>query len=127
MRSAAGGPPGRCGEDAAASRRQWWCCSPLKTAVSFGTSCQMASAYPFGMELHPIESTATATVGSALTACPLCHTAGPVLADMSETSTASWRCAVCHQAWSVQRLATVAAYVDYCEQRKATASVPLKR
>jgi len=53
----------------------------------------------------------------ASTVCPLCHTAGPTLGDVSEASGASWRCAVCHQVWSAKRLATVAAYADFCAQR----------
>jgi len=50
-------------------------------------------------------------------ACPLCHTAAPALTDAALTAGADWRCAVCHQMWNAQRLATVAAYAQYCAAR----------
>jgi hypothetical protein len=51
------------------------------------------------------------------TACPLCHTAGPALGDDRLQPGMGWRCAVCHQAWDMTRLATVAAYLVYAADR----------
>lgn len=66
-------------------------------------------------------------MSAASTACPLCHTARPTLGDVSETSGVCWRCAVCHQVWNARRLATVAAYADYCAQRNALEGAAQKR
>ncbi len=57
--------------------------------------------------------------------CPLCHTAAPALTETALLAGADWRCAVCHQMWTAQRLATVAAYAQYCVELAAKrAAVP---
>ena len=68
--------------------------------------------------------TAVLAQPASATACLLCHTAGPALSD-AEPQDGAWRCTVCHQMWSPKRLATAAAYADYCVQRTASAaSIP---
>src|SRR5688572_22158848 len=88
------------------------------TAAATGTDAPLERTAPDDERKHPAGSPLT----GASTACPLCHTPGPALGDVSETSGASWRCAVCDQVWNARRLATVAAYADYCAQRNDTIS-----
>lgn len=59
----------------------------------------------------------TPAAGALSTTCPLCHTPGPTLADVGEGM--NWRCSVCHQAWDMKRLATVAAYAAFIAERGA--------
>lgn len=59
-------------------------------------------------------ATQTATepaVGAAI--CPLCHTQELRMTDAALSAGGSWRCSVCDQVWSAQRLATVAAYAAF--------------
>jgi hypothetical protein len=65
------------------------------------------------------------TAVAAGLACPLCHTVAPALTDAALSAGADWRCAVCHQMWNARRLATVAAYAEYCAARAAAIVVPL--
>jgi hypothetical protein len=52
----------------------------------------------------------------ASVSCPLCHTVAPELTGRALAAGADWRCPHCDQMWSAARLATVAAYAEYCAQ-----------
>jgi hypothetical protein len=76
----------------------------------------------------PIITTATQTatyagVGPAI--CPLCHTPEPRMTDAALRAGGSWRCSVCDQMWSAQRLATVAAYAAFAKRHDG-ASHPVR-
>jgi hypothetical protein len=94
-----------------------------RSAAAAGTAAALESSVTDDEREH----TAGSPMTGASTACPLCHTAGPSLGDVNETRGASWRCTVCHQVWTARRLATVAAYADFCAQRAATAGSAPKR
>ncbi len=49
--------------------------------------------------------------------CPLCHTIAPPAICEALVAGGDWRCPQCDQNWSAARLATVAAYVEYCATR----------
>jgi len=59
-----------------------------------------------------LETTPTASVS-----CPLCHTVAPATTGEALAAHGEWRCPQCHQNWTALRLATVAAYSDYCAKR----------
>ena len=42
--------------------------------------------------------------------CPLCGTPSASTPDAGRSADGHWRCVTCGQSWTVQRLATVAAY-----------------
>jgi len=54
--------------------------------------------------------------------CPLCHTVAPAMTGEALAAGGDWRCAQCHQNWSATRLATVAAYAEYCAARSESAA-----
>lgn len=58
----------------------------------------------------------------SLALCPLCHTPSP-LSEQAITAGQSWRCAVCDQMWSAQRLKTVAAYGAWVAARSEREAV----
>ena len=64
----------------------------------------------------PTQTAIDAAVGSAI--CPLCHT-GSRMTDAALRAGGYWRCSVCDQMWSAQRLATVAAYVAFAARHDA--------
>jgi len=49
--------------------------------------------------------------------CPLCHTLVPEATGRALLAGADWRCPQCDQLWNAGRLATVAAYGEYCAGR----------
>lgn len=59
----------------------------------------------------PTQTETEPAVGLAI--CPLCHTPEPRMTDVALKAGESWRCSVCDQQWSAQRLATVAAYAAF--------------
>lgn len=61
-----------------------------------------------------LEATAMAAV-----ICPLCHTVAPATTGEALAAKGEWRCPQCTQNWTAVRLATVAAYADYCAKRSA--------
>jgi hypothetical protein len=67
-------------------------------------------------------SSHTATPVATGLACPLCRTAAPPLIEDTLAAGGDWRCAVCHQLWNAQRLATVAGYEAFCAERAARTS-----
>jgi hypothetical protein len=58
-------------------------------------------------------------VGLPTAACPLCHTADPVVTLRDLEQGADWRCGTCHQLWNARRLETVAAYARWEARRQA--------
>ena len=75
----------------------------------------------------PSQTATDAAVGPAI--CPLCHTPEPRMTHVALRAGGSWRCSVCDQMWSAQRLATVAAYAAFAARhdaasRPAHASTP---
>jgi hypothetical protein len=52
--------------------------------------------------------------------CPLCHAQAPALTGRALAAGEAWHCPQCHIAWSLDRLATVAAHAEYCAQRDAS-------
>ena len=63
----------------------------------------------------------------AVATCPLCRTGHPTLTPADVTGGAEWRCATCHQHWSVARLATVAAYTEWERARSGPSIVQQMR
>ena len=53
----------------------------------------------------------------AAVSCPLCHVVAPPAIVEALAAGGDWRCPQCDQNWSAARLATVAAYADYCASR----------
>jgi transposase-like protein len=66
----------------------------------------------------PIQTASEPAAGAAV--CPLCHTPELRMTDAALRAGGSWRCSVCDQMWSAQRLATVAAYVAFAARHDAT-------
>ena len=58
-----------------------------------------------------------ASVTAATVSCPLCHAVAPPAICEALAAGADWRCPQCDQNWSAVRLATVAAYAEYCATR----------
>jgi hypothetical protein len=50
--------------------------------------------------------------------CPLCHVVAPPAICEALAAGGDWRCPQCDQNWSATRLATVAAYAEYCAKRQ---------
>jgi hypothetical protein len=65
----------------------------------------------------PTQTAPDTEVGSAI--CPLCHTLEPTMTDAALRAGGWWRCSVCDQIWSAQRLATVAAYAAFAARHDA--------
>ena len=65
----------------------------------------------------PTETATEPAVGAAI--CPLCHTPEPRMTDAALRAGGSWRCSVCDQQWSAQRLATAAAYAAFAVRHDA--------
>ena len=82
-----------------------------------GTLRAQAQARLNELDHPPALVTATADDDSPAV-CPLCRTAAPPPAEGETRAALSWRCAVCYQTWSAQRLATVAAYAAFCTERR---------
>jgi hypothetical protein len=55
--------------------------------------------------------------GLPLAQCPLCHTSA-TLSEQAVAAGEHWRCAICGQSWTAQRLATVAAYEAWVASRR---------
>jgi len=49
--------------------------------------------------------------------CPGCHTVDADVTAAAVSADAVWRGAQCRQHWDAKRLAAVAAYATWCEQR----------
>jgi len=62
-----------------------------------------------------IESTASTSLS-----CPLCRTVSPAMTGEALAAGGDWRCPQCHQNWTAPRLATVAAYAEFCAKRSAS-------
>jgi hypothetical protein len=63
-------------------------------------------------------STMTLASGAlAAVSCPLCHVVAPPAIVEALAAGGDWRCPRCDQNWSAARLATVAAYANYCASR----------
>ena len=65
----------------------------------------------------PTQMATEAAVGLAI--CPLCHTPELRMTDVALRAGESWRCSVCDQMWSAERLATVAAYAAFAAHHDA--------
>jgi|KBSSwiS6_1023812.scaffolds.fasta_scaffold90874_2 hypothetical protein len=66
----------------------------------------------------PTQTATEPAVGLAI--CPLCHTPEPRMTDVALKAGESWRCSVCDQQWSAQRLATVAVYAAFAARHDAS-------
>jgi predicted Zn finger-like uncharacterized protein len=60
--------------------------------------------------------------GLPLARCPLCHTSA-ALSEQAVAAGGYWRCGICGQSWTAQRLATVAAYEAWVVSRNEGARV----
>ena len=69
----------------------------------------------------PSQTATDVAIGLAI--CPLCHTPELRMTDVALRAGGSWRCSVCDQQWSAQRLATAAAYAAFAA-RHDVASPP---
>ena len=65
----------------------------------------------------PTQTATEPAVSAAI--CPLCHTPDLRMTDAALRAGGSWRCSVCDQMWSAERLATVAAYVAFAAHHDA--------
>ena len=57
------------------------------------------------------------TPGEPMATCPGCHTVDATVTAAAVTAGEGWRCTQCTQHWDASRLAAVAAYAAWCEQR----------